>query len=154
MEMHLPKITIETLTQEDAEWYVEVATVRMLEEEVGRPELVHLPSLHTLCRMLIASGTGFIAKSDGVCIGIIGGLLSPNVFNPNITTLSELIWYVIPEYRNTRAGLLLLKQFIDKGDECADETTFCLLHTSQIKIATLEKRGFHLCEFAFRKQNR
>jgi hypothetical protein len=149
----LPKITIELLTEQDAEWAARVAAARMIAEEVGRPELVNFDNLDLITATVISTGTALIAKVDGVCAGVVGGFLGPNVFNYNYTTLTEVIWYVLPEYRNTRVGLLLLKAFMDLGEEKADETMFCLINTSPVKIQTMEKRGFQLCEFNFRKQN-
>lgn len=154
MGMPLPKVTIELLSEDTISWYVETATVDMLTYEVKRPEIVNIDRLYQLAEVIMNSETAFVARVDGVCAGVIGGALVDNLFNPTLKTLSELIWYVLPEYRNTRAGAMLLKAFISKGEEVADETTFALLHHSPIKIQTLEKRGFHLREFSFLKDNR
>jgi len=77
----------------------------------------------------------------------------PNVFNPSLTSLSEVFWYVLPEYRNTRSGLLLLNAFDKCGQEQADETNMCLLIGSPVATKSLEKRGFEMKEIAFRKGN-
>jgi hypothetical protein len=74
------------------------------------------------------------------------------LFNPDIKTLAEIFWYVSPEHRQTRAGALLLLAFNKKAEEVADEATLSLLSSSEIKIESLEKRGFLLSEFAFRKE--
>lgn len=154
METQLHKITVEALKEEDMVWFVETAAVNMLRYELKREELVNLDGLYDLAYLAMDTGTAFVAKSDGVCVGAIGGLLIPNLFNPKLTCLAEVFWYVLPEYRQSRAGLLLLKAFSDKGEASADETSLSLLGSSQLKVATLEKRGFMLSEFAFRKVNR
>ncbi len=154
METLLHNITVDVLTKEDLDWYVNVASVRMLSEEVGRPELVHRETLQELAELMMETKTTFVAKRGGVPLGMVGGLLIPNLFNPNITSLCEMVWYVLPEYRNTRAALLLIDAFTECGEKLADETTFTLLHDSPVKIRTLEKRGYHLSEFAFRKQRK
>ncbi len=154
METPLPKMIVEPLTEEDLEWFVETAAVDMLRYEVKREELIDIDNLYRLARMGLETQTAFVAKLDGVCVGALGGLLVPNTFNPNLTSLVEVFWYVLPEYRQSRAGLLLLNAYTEKGEEVAFETTLCLLGSSEIKMKTLEKRGFYLGEFAFRKENK
>ena len=154
MEIQLPKTIVEVLTEDYLPWFVEVAAVNMLEDEVGRPELVNLEALYHLARQGMETKTAFIAKNGYTPVGAIGGLLIPNIFNPRFTSLVEVFWYVLPQYRNTRAGLLLLNAFTEVGGDLADETTLCLLNDSELRIKTLEKRGYMMSEFAFRKDNR
>lgn len=154
MGTQLHKITVETLTEADIEWFVETAAVNMLRDELKREELINLEGLYNLAYTGLDAGTAFVAKSGDVCVGAIGGLHLPNIFNPNLSSLAEVFWYVLPEYRQTRAGILLLNTFVEKGAEIADDTTLSLLGSSEIKVATLEKRGFLLGEFCFRKVNR
>lgn len=154
METPLHNTTIEVLTEEHLEWFVEIAAVNMLEDEVKRPELVNLEALYHLARQGMETETAFIAKIGNIPVGAIGGLLLPNIFNPTLTSLVEVFWYVLPEYRNSRAGLLLLNAFTKAGEDKADDATLCLLSDSPIHIKTLEKRGYVLSEFAFRKDNR
>lgn len=143
--------TVEPLKEDDILWFVEVAAVNMLVEEVRRPELVNLEQLYGLSFKGLQEGTAFVVKKDGECVGALGAILLPNLFNPEIRTLAEIFWYVLPSYRNTRAGAMLLNAFDKKAVEVADEATLSLLGSSSINIKTLEKRGFHLGEFAFRK---
>jgi hypothetical protein len=147
-------MNVEVLTEADMQWFVETAAVNMLRDEVQREELIDVDTLYKLAQMGLETQTAFVAKVDGVCVGAIGGLLLPNIFNPRLSTLAEVFWYVLPEHRQSRAGLLLLNAFTARGVEVADETTLCLLGSSEIKMKTLEKRGFYLGEFAFRKENR
>jgi GNAT superfamily N-acetyltransferase len=150
--MHLHSYNTEVLTLDDVVWFVEVAAVRMLTDEVKRPELVNLDNLYKLAMMGVSGGTAFIVKKDGVPVGAIGAILTPNLYNPSLNTLSELFWYVLPEYRNTRAGYLLIKALDERAKEIAHDCTLSLLPSSNVAIKTLEKRGYSLCEFGFRKQ--
>lgn len=154
MGTQLPKITIEPLTRSTLKWFIEVASVRMLAEEVKRPELINLDGMYSVGATILEDDTGFIAREGDGFVGAIAGVLTPNLFNPDLTVLAEVMWYVLPEYRKTRAGLLLLNAFIEKGEQEADETTFSLLKESPIKTETLEKRGFQLSEFSFIKQTK
>lgn len=141
---------VELLTYDDLVWAVEVAATRMLTEEVKRPELIHKETLYKLVEKAIIDETALVVKNEKP-IGMIGGLLFPNMFNPNRTTLVEVMWWLNPDYRKTRAGVMLLNEFIKLGDEVADETTLSLLSTSPVNHASLEKRGFTLEEYSFRR---
>lgn len=151
METPLRSFIVEELTEKDLKWFVEVAAVNMLIYEVRRPELVHMDNLYRLANLGMTGGTAFIVKCKGENAGALGSILLPNLFNPNIKTMAEIFWYVLPEYRMTRAGAMLLNAFNKKASEISDESTLCLMGSSEINIKTLEKRGFHLGEYAFRK---
>lgn len=152
METQLPKITVEKLQIKDLEWFVEVAATRMLLEELKRPELLNEDHIYRVSHYGMTSGTCLVAKIDNTPIGAIGAILAPNMFNPDIKTLVEIFWYVLPEYRKGRAGAMLLMAFEDLGGEVADESTLSLLGTSEIASSSLERRGWYAGEVAFRKQ--
>lgn len=147
--MQLAKYTIGLLTDSDMTWFVETACVNMLTHEVGRSELVNIDHLYVLSDIVAISETAFIVKKDGIPVGAIAGILSPNLYNPKIMNLGELFWYVLPEHRQSRAGLMLLNAFKDKADEVADESTLSLLTKSKVNIKTLAKKEFQLAEFGF-----
>lgn len=137
------------LTPEHFKWAVHVAGKNMIMHEVKRPELYHRESLEALANKMMVDGTGILAFYNGRPVGAIGGILVPHIYNPNIIVLSELMWYVLPEYRNGRAGLLLIKEFKKLAEEIADEATLSTLPSSDIKTETLEKLGFTFGEKAF-----
>lgn len=151
MEIQSRNIYVEELTNQDMFWFVETAAVNMLVDEVKRPDLVNLNHLYALATKGMEEGTAFIAKRGYEPIGALGALLVPNTFNPELTTLAEMFWYVLPEYRNSRAGALLFSAFDQCGKEIADESVLSLMGSSAVNMKTLEKRGFMLGEFAFRK---
>lgn len=139
------------LTLSDMVWMVEVACKRMIEEEVKRPELFNRENLYRLVAKVISDGTGVIVKADGVPVGGIGGVLSPNLFNPNFTTLAELMWYIEPDFRTGRAALLGLNLYLEIAEKVADEATMSLLPSSNVGLKQMEKKGFIFEELAFRK---
>jgi hypothetical protein len=153
METRSHKIVIEPLNKNTIDWFVNVAAVRMLEDEVKDSRLINHESLTKLAKLGMKDSTAFIAKCDDECVGAIGGLLLPNLFNPDLKSLTEIFWYVLPEFRRTRAGYLLLKAFDAKGKEVADFINMCLLFDSPVSIESLEKRGYILKEFSFSKDN-
>lgn len=151
MEMQSLKTIVEPLSDKSLDWFVNVAAVSMILYEVKRPELVNITQLYALANQGKTDGTAFVTRIGKEYTGAIGAILTPNLFNPKLSTLMEVFWYVLPEYRNTRAGLLLLRQLEKCGQEKADETNMCLLVDSPVSIESLEKRGFEMKEIAFRK---
>lgn len=146
MAMELRKLSPETF-----EWFTKVASVRMLVEELKRPELVNQEAIDSLSNMMMTNETAWVVLKDKECVGAMASLLVPNIFNPNIITLQEIMWYICPEHRQSRAAYLLLKQLERTGEECADEIALSTLTSSQVNKSTLEKRGFIHAENAFRK---
>ncbi|AXH71986.1 MAG: acetyltransferase GNAT family protein [Podoviridae sp. ctbj_2] len=142
--------TVGSLTHDNYVWSVEVAATRMLLEEVKRPELLNKENIYRLVDKMIVDDTAIICMKDDKPVGCIGALLVPNTYNPDIATLAELIWYVLPEHRKGRAGFLLLEQYIKMAEELADEATLSLLKSSEVNFESLAKRGFHQEEYAFR----
>jgi hypothetical protein len=149
METQLSKYIVESLKEEDVDWFVNTACVGMLVNEVKRPELVNIRHLHNMTAMVMEQGTVFIVKKDGVNTGAIAGCVTQSLYNPDIKVCTELFWYVLPEYRNTRTGLLLLNALVKRGDEVADETIFSLLAGSIVNDKSLEKKGFVFSESGF-----
>lgn len=152
METQLRKFKVDVLTEEHFDWFVDVAAVRMLSEELKRPDLVNKQALKALSLKTMKDGTSFVVTCYGVPVGALGSFLTPNLYNPDLTILLELFWYVLPEYRATRAGALLFKAFDDKAQSCADESVLSLLPHSEINLSTLAKKGYNMEELCLRKQ--
>lgn len=152
MEIPLPKYVVKQLTKEMLPWFIETAAVRMLVDELKRPELLNIENFYSLGNLSLSANASFIVYADDEPVGAIGGILVPNLFNPSLKTLCEIFWYVSPDHRNTRAGYLLLKALSDRAEEIADELTVSLLPSSEVNIDALEKKGFKFEELAFRKR--
>ena len=152
MEMLSRKYTCSNLQYQEIVWFVEVAATRMILEELKRPEILNKEQLYALAYQVADAGTAFVARCNGEPVGALGALLVPNIYNPEIRTMAECFWYVLPEHRESRAGLLLLNEFDRVASEQADEATMSLLGTSPVNLKTYEKRGFTLAEYAFTKK--
>lgn len=101
-------------------------------------------------KLIIGEHLILIAEKPGVGpIGMIGGLVSPHMFNDSILTLSELFWWVDEGHRRSTAGLRLLDAFVEWGREHVDWITFALEHNSPVRPETLYRRGFQPRESAF-----
>lgn len=124
----------------------------MIVNELKRPDIINKEQLYFITYQMADGGTAFVAKCDDVPVGALGSMLIPHFYNPNLKVLSELFWYVNPEHRQTRAGIMLLNAFDDLGKEIADEATLSLLTSSQVNSKTFGKRGFVATEYAFSKR--
>lgn len=86
-------------------------------------------------------------------IGFISGVLTPHIFNPSLTVLSETFWWVDEQYRGTRAGLMLLNEFTEWGKVNANWVTFAIEEHSPVDERCLTKRGFKLKEKNYIMEN-
>ena len=99
---------------------------------------------------LIHSGILLVADDKGELKGMIGGLVTINIWYGDEIDATELFWWVPEEHRNSRAGVLLLKGFIGAAKEKKATTiVLSLLTKSPISDNALIKRGFKLEEKAF-----
>lgn len=87
--------------------------------------------------------------TEGHPVGFIAGFLIPHVFNPAITCLSETFWWVQEEHRRSRAGYMLLKEFIEFGKKNVDWILCTIEEHSPINPSALMNRGFKLKEQNF-----
>jgi len=88
-------------------------------------------------------------RETGERMGLIAGVVTPHLFNPDITVLAETFWWVPEEHRGTRAGAILLDAFIAWGKRNADWITIALESRTPIKETSLLKRGFRLQERSY-----
>ncbi len=98
---------------------------------------------------LISSQPFFIAEVNGYPAGFIAGILAPHGFNDDITQLTEVFWWVAPEYRHSRAAIGLYREFLRVGMEQADWVVMTLESASPVKPDLFESRGFRLHERSY-----
>ncbi len=138
---------------EDCEWML--GQLREFDMFIGakRSLFPDVATATTQMLSLIAEHVVILAYSDVVeppePVGFIIGLVGPHYFNPQLTVLTELMWWVDPEWRRSRAGLMLLNTFIAVGKEHADWIIVTLEEKSPVNPTTLEKRGFNLWERSY-----
>ena len=137
----------------DIDWIVKVAGRRMTHEELKKPDLYDPHTIQELALKSIRDQTTLVVSKDSHIIGVIGGVLVPHYLNRNQLTLAEIMWYVLPEHRSGRAGLMLLKGFADMAKQRAAKATLSLLGSSPISDKTLEKFGFKLAERNYLMEN-
>lgn len=137
----------------DIDWIVKEAGRRMVYEELKKPDLYDPHTLQELALRCIREQTALVVTKAGKCVGVIGGVLVPHYLNKNQMTLAEIMWYVLPQYRTGRAGMMLLKGFKEMAEQRATKATLSLLGSSQISDKTLERFGFKLMERAYLLEN-
>lgn len=140
--------------EKDKQWLVTVAAKNMFCEELKRPHYYNETQTKNIVDLSVKQQACLVAEKNGELVGTILGVVSPNPFNPTITMLAELMWYVLPEHRHSSAGLKLLIEFAAIGKEKADETSMSLLATSPVAISALEKRGFTMSEYVLYRKNK
>lgn len=91
----------------------------------------------------------YIAEIGGEPVGFISGFIMPHHYNPHIKVLTESFWWVAPEYRGTRAGYLLFKNFVEFGRENCDWVVATLETHSPVKDEFFIKQGFKETERSF-----
>jgi N-acetylglutamate synthase-like GNAT family acetyltransferase len=93
-----------------------VEMIQQFGNECGIEHYKNINSEHIgnlLHQIFAGLGVVFIEEKKGLLIGLI----TPMIWNPNAFMLHELAWYVKPEYRNGSVGYKLLKNFIEYGKE-------------------------------------
>lgn len=76
-------------------------------------------------------------------VGLIAGVVVPHALNPAILMLHEMFWWVTPEHRGSRAGLVLLDAFVGWGKENCQWVYFSIHHTTKVSSRAMLRRGFH-----------
>lgn len=60
--------------------------------------------------MVLGMGRQYAAYADGKPVGLMLGMISPDMLSPTKQAL-ECVWQVVPEFRKTGAGPALMKMF-------------------------------------------
>ncbi len=93
-------------------------------------------------QQIIANHPFVVAEQDESPVGFICGALLPHPYNADLIVLNEMFWWVAEEYRGSRAGLVLLNEFIAIGRRHAHWVVMTLEADSPINPETLYRRGF------------
>ena len=142
-------ITIKTATQEDDDAIIEVMK-RFAEAQPFNKLKVAAEQYndHHVRKVLFGirtSGVILLALKDNEIAGLFMAVKAPDMWVPNIRVMTELVWWVNPEHRESSAGLRLLKEYTKIGEKMVKKGeiatfTMTLLETSPIR--NMEKRGW------------
>lgn len=152
----IPSIEVRLARSGDIEWLA--GELRQFAESDGKRLTVYGDGAHAHRGLeeLVGNHLVLLAErvSDRAKLGFIAGMVFPHSFNPSIRVLGELLWWVSPTHRKTRAGLLLLDAFVAWGDQHCDWVTFGLQHDSPVRDETLYRRGFRPQERSFLRETK
>ena len=139
-------IEIRKATPSDLDWLM--TRLLRLSEFAGTKTLLFEDNDYSRAGLLnlIDKHVMFIAVRECQAVGFIGGYFVPHPFNPKVTMLSELFWWVDEDQRRTSAGGKLLNSFLEYGKAHADWIVFGLNTHTPVKEDTILKLGFTLHE--------
>lgn len=115
-------------------------------ENYARTQLLNIVERH-VCLVADDVGEGFSHP-----VGLLAAYDIAHPFDPSKRFLSEQFWWVTPQARGGRAGLMLLNAYTEKCAEvCAQDgiAAISLEAQSPINQKSLEKRGYVLTERTF-----
>ncbi len=99
--------------------------------------------------VLIAAIAGEHEGWPNVPAGFIAGYRHSHPYNPKLRMLTETFWWVAPEHRRKRAGILLLDKFTELGRQQNEMVVMSLEHNSPVKDRHLLKRGYRAQETSY-----
>lgn len=97
----------------------------------------------------IDRGVFYVALDDSQIVGFICGLLSPHIYNPDITCLTQFFWWVDYSFRSQGVGRLLIEQFIEYGNQHADWIIGVTNNLTPIDDKVFTDRGFVMKDKTF-----
>lgn len=103
--------------------------------------------------LLLQNGVVLVAERDGKPVGMIGLVLAPFLFNASRKTAHEVMWWVEPDARASRAGLLLIDQ-AERAARNSGAVSIQMIHldTSPAAAAAVYKhRGYRMTESMYTK---
>lgn len=118
-------IRIRPAAQDDVPWLLDALTEFDLEFPAHRSLFRDAEYVSVQLRQAIDAGPFYVAEvpvgdGQGYAVGFMLGALLPHYLNPEVRVLVELLWWVDPAYRSTRASSLLLDAYLAYGREHAD----------------------------------
>jgi len=107
----------------------------------------HLNSI--FATILAGAGICYIAEHENQNIGMVLGIISPNMWAPKYLFMHQILYFVEEDFRQTRAGYLLFKEFDNKAKELVEQKR--IHHVSLSAPKTLldmdfNKFGYELSE--------
>lgn len=141
---------IRSLELTDKEVVTNTLGRRTIEEDLKRPELFNLQQLENLFNITLAHGNGFIVEENELVVGVIGGIEHGHILQPDVRCFTALFWFVLPEYRKSRAGWYLLREIKKYSLKRDLELSLALQEYSLKDDTIMQKLGFKKGEVTYR----
>lgn len=110
-----------------------------------------------LCKLIWTvqqHGWIWLAFADERPAGLLMATKEPNLWYPKAHEMRELVWYVVPEHRNSSLGGKLFLAYCKKAEELRQAGSIQGYFTTRMPTTehmNLERRGFKLKEMTYLK---
>lgn len=108
----------------DVDYFIKMVNlVQKLEHNFDLPitplSNTHLSKVFT--QIIAGAGVCVIVHDGNKNIGLAAGIISPNIWSPETYILNQILLFVDEEYRNTRAGYKLIKEYNDISQDMIEQ---------------------------------
>ena len=96
----------------------------------------------------------WIGEIDNKPAGILIAIIEPNMWIPELKQMRELVWYVLPEHRNSSLGGKLFCEYCKTAEDLMNKKIINGYFTTTMPTTNkinFEKRGFVLKEHTYLK---
>lgn len=135
-------------TLEDVDWIVHPALYDMC-SLIGNPEIYNPTYLREVFVPYVI--TNGIVLVDDKKTGVIGGMITPHIYNPEVRVLGEMVWWVHEGKRGSSLGYRLLKAFEEEAIKSGVKYIQMSLMEGST-VTSMEKQGYRKVEFALVKE--
>jgi hypothetical protein len=97
----------------------------------------------------------WLAYVDDEPVGLLMAVKEPNIWFPEAHELRELVWYVLPEHRDSSIGGRLFLAYCQKAEQLLKDQKIQGYFTTKMATTAgidLEKRGFRQTESTYIKE--
>ena len=95
-----------------------------------------------LSHIFAGGGLAIVSEQDNKLTGMLLSIINPYMWDNTKLIMIEIMYWVEPEYRKTRAGYLLLKKYIELCDEMKESGRIKNFTISKMEGQTLDYSRF------------
>jgi N-acetylglutamate synthase-like GNAT family acetyltransferase len=101
-------------------------------------------ALKILTAIIVGMGVAFVSEKDKKLTGMLLAVKSPFMWDANKLIMSEIAYWVEPEYRGSTAGYRLLAKYVEHCDKLKDDGVIVNYTMSQMAGQDLDYTRFGL----------
>ena len=97
-------------------------------------------------------GVALVAEADGNIVGMLLAMIQGDMWLPEVKSMREIAWWVDPEYRGSKAGAKLLKEYVGVGDQLVEAGVISAYTITTLGMGdhlNMQKRGWTPIETNF-----
>lgn len=100
--------------------------------------------LKILTAIIVGLGVAIVSEKNNVLTGMLLAIKSPFMWDNTKLVMSEIAYWVEPEYRGTTAGYRLLSKYVEIADEMVQKQIIITYTMSQMAEQKLDYSRFGL----------